>query len=75
MKLFLIVLPCPSQPPAVIDGGWMWYGVDFTKYKCPNGLYFKGGNYPYMYSNCTIVKTWDPPAMAECIRKSILILS
>jgi len=63
------VLPCPGSPPAMSDGGWMWYGAEYTKYKCPNGMFFKSGNYPYIYSNCTIVKTWDPPVIDPCVRK------
>ena len=63
------MLPCPNQPPPVVAGGWMWYGVESSMYKCPNGFAFQSGNYPYWYSNCTIVKTWDPPAMEKCVRK------
>ena len=64
-----IVLPCPGQPPALTPGGWMWYGTEYTKYKCPNGYFFRSGLYPYWYSNCTVMKTWDPPQMEACVRK------
>jgi hypothetical protein len=50
----------------------MWYNIEFTKYKCPNGFYFKGGNYPYWYSNCTAAKVWEPPQMEECVRKRLI---
>jgi hypothetical protein len=47
----------------------MWYGPEYTRYKCPNGYFFKSGSYPYFYSNCSIVKTWEPAALDPCTRK------
>ena len=68
-KLFFPVLPCPVAPPGKSEGGWSWYGIENTRYKCPNGHRFSSGNYPYWYSNCTLAKTWDPPAVEQCVRK------
>ena len=66
----IIVLPCPEYPPEKSLGGWFWYNMENSRYKCPNGFMFANGNYPYWYSNCTMAKIWDPPAVEECIRKS-----
>lgn len=66
---FFSVLPCPNAPPEKPVGGWQWYDVENTRYKCPNGWKFEQGNYPYWYSNCTIAKVWDPNTVETCIRK------
>ena len=63
------MLPCPTQPPKAEEGGWLWYDIEFSKYKCPNGKMFANGNFPYWYSNCTVEKRWDPPEAEECVRK------
>ena len=64
-----VLLPCPDQPPPKVEGGWAWYGLENTRYKCPNGFEFSPGQYPYWYSNCTLAKVWDPPEVEECVRK------
>ena len=64
-----VLLPCPKPPPEVPVGGWHWYDLEFTKYKCPNGHMFANGNYPYWYSNCTVSKIWDPLETENCMRK------
>ena len=64
-----VLLPCPEQPPPKMEGGWAWYGLENTRYKCPNGYEFSTGQYPYWYSNCTLAKVWDPPTVEECVRK------
>ena len=59
----------------IITGFWgfgvlgFWYGLENSRYKCPNGFEFKNGNYPYWYSNCTLSKVWDPPLVEECVRE------
>ena len=63
------MLPCPERPPPAETGGFSWYGAEFTKYKCPDGKMFANGFYPFMYSNCTVEKVWDPPETMECIRE------
>ena len=63
------MLPCPTGPPEKPIGGWFWYDLENSKYKCPNGYMFENGNYPYWYSNCTVAKVWDPPAVESCKRK------
>jgi hypothetical protein len=63
------VLPCPEFPAEKPEGGWFWYDMENSRYKCPNGLMFADGNYPYWYSNCTPAKVWDPEEVEECIRK------
>ena len=60
------VLPCPEAPPLPMAGGWSWYGIQSTQYKCPNGHQFINNAYPYWYSNCTLQKIWDPPAVQDC---------
>ena len=68
--LFLgIVLPCPGVPPSVESGAMMWYDIQFTRYTCPAGKQFESGAFPYWYSNCTVEKIWDPPAVAICVGK------
>ena len=64
------MLPCPEYPPEKSLGGWFWYDMQNSRYKCPNGFMFANGNYPYWYSNCTMAKIWDPPTVEECIRKA-----
>ncbi len=68
--VLVTVLPCPKQPPPKPDGGWFWYGLEKSRYKCPNGFMFATGQYPYWNSSCTPSKIWDPPEVAKCIRKS-----
>ena len=43
------------------------YHKEYTRYKCPNGYMFSGGNYPYWYSNCTVQRRWDPAQVETCI--------
>jgi hypothetical protein len=64
-----LVLPCPNPPPAQPRGGWMWYGMEATQYKCPNGFGFSTGAFPYSFSNCTSAKVWDPPQADACVGK------
>ncbi len=66
---YLLELPCPEQPPAKPEGGWFWYGVEQSRFKCTNGYQFAPGEYPYWYTSCTPSKVWDPPTMEECVRK------
>ena len=63
------MLPCPEFPAEKPEGGWFWYDMENSRYKCPNGLMFADGNYPYWYSNCTPAKVWDPEEVENCIRK------
>ena len=63
------MLPCPEFPAEKPEGGWFWYDMENSRYKCPNGLMFADGNYPYWYSNCTPAKVWDPEEVEVCIRK------
>ena len=63
------MLPCPNEPPPKPLGGWFWYGLENSKYKCPNGYQFVNGNYPYWYSNCTVAKVWDPKEVEVCMGK------
>ena len=70
----LLVLPCPKRPPPKPEGGWFRYGLQESRYKCPNGLEFHNEItdqrfYPYWYSNCTVAKIWDPPETQKCVRK------
>ena len=51
------------------EGGWLWYDIEFSKYKCPNGKMFANGNFPYSFSNCTVEKLWDPPEAEQCVCK------
>jgi hypothetical protein len=67
-------MPCPNPPPTISPGGWLWYDIEFSRYKCPNGYMFEKGNYPYWYSNCTIAKTWDPTVIEKCVRKFVFII-
>ena len=65
------------MPPGKPEGGWFEYDLQNTKYKCPNGYEFLNSQvgqryYPYWYSNCTIAKAWDPPALDDCVRKRII---
>ena len=74
-----LVLPCPKLPPGKPEGGWFEYDLQNSKYKCPNGHEFLNDQigqryYPYWYSNCTIAKAWDPPAVDDCVRKIFLYL-
>ena len=71
--LFFSVLPCPSSPPESPTGGWMYYGIEETKYKCPNGYMFNGGSYPYWSESCTPAKVWDPPEVPECVGKKQIL--
>ena len=48
---------------------WYRYDKEFTRYKCPNGYMFSGGNYPYWYSNCTVEKVWDPAEVEACTER------
>ena len=64
--VFFSVLPCPEAPPLPMTGGWSWYGIQATQYKCPNGHQFINNAYPYWYSNCTLEKIWDPPVVQDC---------
>jgi hypothetical protein len=73
--ILLLDLPCRDQPPLFTPGGWFWYGLENSRYKCPNGFKFENGNYPYWYSNCTIQKTWDPPAVESCVRKYTYLMT
>jgi hypothetical protein len=63
------VLPCKKYPPPPPTGGWMWYNNYNTKYRCPDGFEFSSGSFPYWYSNCTVLKVWDPPQADTCKRK------
>ena len=67
--MLILVLPCPKKPPGPPIGGWNWYDLENTKYKCPNGYMFESGSYPFWFSNCTVAKIWDPPEAEKCIRK------
>jgi len=67
--IFPSVLPCPDPPPNEKEAGWKWYGLEATRYKCPNGLKFVDGSYPYFHSNCTVAKEWEPPEVIDCERK------
>ena len=67
------MLPCPKFPAEKPPGGWFWYDMENSRYKCPNGLMFADGNYPYWYSNCTPAKVWDPEKVEDCIRKIFAI--
>ena len=64
-----VLLPCPEAPPSKSLGGSFWYGLENSRYKCPNGYEFTNGLYPYWYSNCTLAKVWDPPVVENCHRK------
>ena len=70
----IIVLPCPKEPPPKPNGGWFYYHLQNSKYKCPNGWEFfnqptNTRYYPYWYSNCTVAKAWDPPVTETCVSK------
>ena len=49
----------------------MWYGLVNTRYKCPNGFEFTSDSYPYTYSNCSVQKKWEPPAVEDCKGKAV----
>ena len=66
------MLPCPDDPPSPPEGGWMWYNISKTTYKCPEGFEFSDGSYPLRYSECNLKKKWDPPEQLVC--KGNLIL-
>ena len=68
------MLPCPKFPAEKPLGGWFWYDMENSRYKCPNGFMFADGSYPYWYSNCTPAKIWDPAEVEDCIRKTLIHL-
>ena len=63
----LAVLPCAIVPAPYRTAGEFWYHIEFSKYRCPDGKMFPNGNFPYVYSNCTVKKVWDPPLIDSCI--------
>ena len=66
------VLPCPKTPPDPPIGGWSWYGIAETTYKCPNGHEFLDGSYPNSTAKCNLLKQWEPSEQMECQGKNII---
>ena len=56
------------EPPEKPEGGFTWYNIRATKYRCPMSYMFESGN-QYEYSTCTVVKTWAPDVLMDCVRK------
>ena len=65
--VLFLVLPCVEQPPKAPSGGQRWYDIEFVRYACPSGKKFQHGSFPYLYSNCTVEKQWEPPSVEKCI--------
>ncbi|XP_059096703.1 uncharacterized protein LOC131891197 [Tigriopus californicus] len=63
-------LPCPRAPPKAPEGGWLWFGMDQTKYQCPNGYEFQGGSGPYMVTECAANRKWRPSVTRKCVPRS-----
>ena len=66
------VLPCPKTPPDPPNGGWSWYGIAETTYKCPNGHAFLDGSYPNSTAKCNLLKQWEPAEQMECQGKNTI---
>lgn len=66
------VLPCKDDPPPAPPGGWSWFEFKTTKYMCPNGYEFEGGQYPFWQANCTAKRTWNPPVAISCVPRKCL---
>ncbi|TRY78180.1 hypothetical protein TCAL_06223 [Tigriopus californicus] len=62
-----VQLPCPRAPPKAPEGGWLWFGMDQTKYQCPNGYEFQGGSGPYMVTECAANRKWRPSVTRKCV--------
>ncbi|TRY78752.1 hypothetical protein TCAL_06219, partial [Tigriopus californicus] len=60
-------LPCQNPPPSPPAGGWKWFELDQTRYRCPDGMEFKSGVFPFLVSTCTSAGFWSPEAIEECV--------
>ena len=64
------VLPCQTNAlPETPEGGSLLYDVDVSLFRCPNGMKFLDGSFPFFYTNCSTAKTWEPNELPVCIRK------
>ncbi|TRY78181.1 hypothetical protein TCAL_06224, partial [Tigriopus californicus] len=59
-------LPCKYAPPKVPEGGWFWFDMDRTKYKCPHGYEFEDGSFPFVESECAANRLWSPQSIKNC---------
>ena len=53
-------LPCKTPPPPSLpgEGAEMNYGPEVTTYRCPNGLEWSNGQWPYLENEC-LNKKWQ----------------
>ena len=53
-------LPCKTPPPPSLpgEGAEMNYGPEVTTYRCPNGLEWSDGQWPYLENEC-LNKKWQ----------------
>ena len=63
------LLPCADQPPKAPKGGWMWFDLLDTQYKCPHGYKFETGDDLYSVV-CTAARHWSREELPKCIRKT-----
>ena len=50
------------------EGAERVFGMEVTRYRCPNGFLWEGGQWPYLEMEC-LNKKWAPRKLPACVSK------
>ena len=61
---------CAELPPRAPEGegAERVFGMEVTRYRCPNGFQWEGGQWPYLEMEC-LNKKWAPKQLPSCVSK------